>query len=44
MIELNLLEKKQPLKLPTVLGVDLNTISLKMLGLSLFIYYVPGMV
>lgn len=43
MIELNLLEKKQPLKLPTVLGVDLNTVSLKMLGVALFIYYVPPM-
>lgn len=44
MIELNLLEKKQPLKLPVVLGVDLNTVNLKMLGLALVIYYVPGMV
>lgn len=44
MIELNLLEKKQPLKLPIVLGVDLNTVNLKLLGLALFIYYVPGMV
>lgn len=43
MIELNLLEKKQPLKLPTVLGVDLNTVNLKLIGLALVIYYVPGM-
>jgi Tfp pilus assembly protein PilN len=44
MIELNLLEKKQPLRLPIVLGMDLNTINLKMLGVALFIYYVPGMI
>ena len=43
MIELNLLEKKQPLKLPIVLGMDLNAINLKMIGVALFIYYVPGM-
>lgn len=42
MIELNLLEKKQPFVLPTVLGIDLNTINLKMLGISLVIYYLPG--
>ncbi len=43
MIELNLLEKKEPLKLPTVLGVDLNAINLKMVGIAMIIYYVPGM-
>lgn len=41
MIELNLLEKKEPLRLPTVLGVDLNGLNFKMIGVALFIYYVP---
>jgi len=41
MIELNLLEKKQPLRLPVVLGVDLNDLNFKMLGLAFFIYYIP---
>ena len=44
MIELNLLEKKQPVVLPTVLGIDLNTLNLKMLGVALIIYYLPGVV
>jgi Tfp pilus assembly protein PilN len=44
MIELNLLEKKQPVVLPTVLGIDLNTLNLKMLGVALVIYYLPGVV
>lgn len=44
MIELNLLEKKQPVVLPTVLGIDLNSLNLKMLGLALIIYYLPGVV
>lgn len=41
MIELNLLEKKQPFRLPVVLGVDLNEMNFKMLGVAMFIYYVP---
>lgn len=41
MIELNLLEKKAPLRLPVVLGVDLNEMNFKMLGLAFFIYYIP---
>jgi len=41
MIELNLLEKKRPLRLPVVLGVDLNDLNFKMIGIALFIYYVP---
>lgn len=44
MIELNLLEKKQPLVLPTVLGIDLNNLNLKMLGVAFVIYYMPGIV
>jgi Tfp pilus assembly protein PilN len=43
MIELNLLEKKQPIRLPYVLGVDLNELNLKMIGLALVLYYVPEM-
>lgn len=42
MIELNLLERKAPLKLPIVLGVDLNTLNFKLLGLAFVVYYVPG--
>lgn len=42
MIELNLLEKKEPLKLPTVLGVDLNALNLKMIAVAMVIYYIPG--
>lgn len=44
MIELNLLEKKQPVVLPTVLGIDLNSLNLKMLGIALVIYYLPSVV
>ena len=44
MIELNLLEKKQPIVLPTVLGIDLNNLNLKMLGVALALYYMPGIV
>lgn len=44
MIELNLLEKKQPVVLPTVLGIDLNNLNLKMLGVALVIYYLPSVI
>lgn len=44
MIELNLLEKKQPVVLPTVLGIDLNNLNLKMLGVAIVIYYLPSIV
>jgi len=43
MIELNLLEKKEPFRLPSVVGIDLNALNFKMLGVALFLYYVPGM-
>lgn len=43
MIELNLLERKAPLKLPVVLGVDLNTFNFRLLFVAFIIYYVPGM-
>ncbi len=41
MIELNLLEKKQPFVLPTVLGMDFNQLNFKMLGVALVLYYMP---
>lgn len=41
MIELNLLEKKAPLRLPSVLGLDLNGLNFKMIGIALFVYYIP---
>lgn len=44
MIELNLLEKKQPIRLPNILGLDLNNLNFKMLGVALFIYYVPEII
>lgn len=43
MIELNLLERKAPLKLPSILGVDLNTLNFKFLFIAVIIYYIPGM-
>ncbi len=44
MIELNLLERKEPLKLPTVLGVDLNELNFVVIGISIVLYYVPEMI
>ena len=44
MIELNLLEKKQPFVLPSILGMDLNVLNFKMLTLALIIYYSPDFV
>lgn len=41
MIELNLLEKKQPFVLPTVLGMDFNQLNFKMLFVALILYYMP---
>jgi Tfp pilus assembly protein PilN len=41
MIELNLLEKKQPFRLPVVLGIDLNDLNFKMIGFALFLFYIP---
>jgi Tfp pilus assembly protein PilN len=41
MIELNLLERKQPLQLPSIMGIDLNSLNFKMIGFSIFLYYVP---
>ncbi len=44
MIELNLLEKKQPFVLPTVLGMDFNQLNFKMLAVALVLYYLPDTV
>lgn len=44
MIELNLLEKKQPFVLPSVLGMDLNVLNFKMLAVALVIYYSPDFI
>lgn len=41
MIELNLVEKKEPFKLPIVLGVDLNELNLALLFIALLIWYIP---
>jgi hypothetical protein len=41
MIELNLLEKKEPFKLPSVMGVDLNQINLVMMVIAILFYYIP---
>lgn len=43
MIELNLLEKKEPIKLPVVMGIDLNDLNLIMLLVAMIIWYVPQM-
>lgn len=40
MIEINLLEKKKPLELPVVLGIDLNQVNKKPLIISYVMYYV----
>ncbi len=41
MIELNLLEKKEPIRLPVIMGVDFKELNFKMLGLAIILYYVP---
>lgn len=41
MIELNLLEKKEPMRLPVVLGVDLNQINLVMIFIAILVWYIP---
>jgi Tfp pilus assembly protein PilN len=43
MIELNLLEKKEPIKLPVVMGIDLNDLNLIMLIVAMIIWYLPQM-
>ena len=44
MIELNLLEKKQPFVLPSILGMDFNVINFKMMAVALVLYYAPDIV
>lgn len=44
MIELNLLEKKEPMRLPVVLGVDLNELNLFMIGVAMVVWFVPQMI
>lgn len=43
MIELNLLGQKKAFKLPTVLGVDLGAVNIKMLLFAIFLNYTPDM-
>lgn len=43
MIEINLIVGKKPFKMPTLLGVDLAILNLKMIGLAILISFVPGM-
>ncbi|EPZ50597.1 fimbrial assembly protein PilN [Bacteriovorax sp. BAL6_X] len=40
MIEINLLEKKKPIELPVILGVDLNKVNKKSLVIAYVLYYV----
>ncbi|RZF23190.1 hypothetical protein DAY19_05320 [Halobacteriovorax vibrionivorans] len=40
MIEINLLEKKKPLELPVVLGIDLNQVNKKSLVIGYVIYFI----
>lgn len=41
MIELNLLEKKKPLRLPVLLGVDLNELNFKVIAFAVLFNYIP---
>jgi Tfp pilus assembly protein PilN len=41
MIELNLLEKKKPLRLPVILGVDLNELNFKVIAFAVLFNYIP---
>lgn len=43
MIEINLIVGKKPFKMPTLLGIDLAILNLKMIGLAILISFVPGM-
>jgi Tfp pilus assembly protein PilN len=42
MIELNLLEKKAPLRLPVFVGIDLNEINLIMLVVAILFWFIPS--
>ena len=41
MIEINLLEQKKQFKMPSVLGLDLTQLNLKMLGFAIVFAYIP---
>jgi Tfp pilus assembly protein PilN len=43
MIKVNLLERKKKTQLPTVLGLDLNSISLKGIVLAIMVAYLPDL-
>ena len=42
MIEINLIEKKQRIKIPVIFGIDVRDINLPWLGIALVLYYLPG--
>lgn len=42
MIEINLIVGKKPFKMPTILGVDMALINLKMIGLAILLSFIPG--
>jgi Tfp pilus assembly protein PilN len=44
MIELNLLEKKKPFVLPSILGMDLSILNFKMLLVAFVLYYSPNFI
>jgi Tfp pilus assembly protein PilN len=43
MIEINLIVGKKPFKMPTLMGIDLAVLNLKMLGLAILLSFLPGM-
>lgn len=43
MIEINLIVGKKPFKMPTLLGVDLALLNLKLIGVAILISFLPAM-
>jgi Tfp pilus assembly protein PilN len=43
MIEINLIVGKKPFKMPTLMGIDLAILNLKMLAVAILISFIPGM-
>lgn len=43
MIEINLIVGKKPFKMPTLMGVDLGLLNLKLIGLAILLSFVPGL-
>ncbi|MFZ4713039.1 MAG: PilN domain-containing protein [Bacteriovoracaceae bacterium] len=43
MIEINLIVGKKPFKMPTVMGIDLGVLNIKMIVLAIILSFVPGM-